>query len=157
VPVSTEVATRHGLVGAFRYESLHRRAQRWSWRQGLCAALVSVPDPLWRADDVVVVAGELVANAIEHAGGPLRLLVTGDARSVEVRVDDAVPDLRRARVPRSSVGDPRHPRGRGLDIVAALTQRWGWHGTAQGKTVWAIVAAPAVVTGAPDSPISNAL
>jgi hypothetical protein len=73
---------------------------------------------------------ELLTNAIEHAGPPLRVTLELGADFVRVEVHDCTP-----RAPRS------HPRadgcGRGLEIVAALSLRHGWTPDAHGKIVWA--------------------
>ncbi|MFE1935962.1 ATP-binding protein [Streptomyces sp. NPDC059474] len=94
------------------------------------------------ADDVTIVVGELVANAIRHAleahsdrHGWLGLMNT--ASTVICAVQDPSPDRPS---PRAAAADDT--RGRGLLIVGELAHDWGYslHGSA-GKTVWAIVPA----------------
>jgi hypothetical protein len=77
-----------------------------------------------------LVASELVTNAIRYARGPIRLRLIRD-RSLICEVSDATttaPHLRHARS-----GDEG---GRGLYLVAELTQRWGTRFSRTGKTIW---------------------
>jgi serine phosphatase RsbU (regulator of sigma subunit)/PAS domain-containing protein/anti-sigma regulatory factor (Ser/Thr protein kinase) len=78
-----------------------------------------------------LVVSELVTNAIRYAGGRIRLRLIRDA-SLICEVSDTsstAPHLRRART--------FDEGGRGLLLVAALTQRWGTRQTEAGKTIWA--------------------
>ena len=87
------------------------------------------------AQDAAMVITELVANAVDHAGSESTL-------SVGVKRGDlcvAVRDARRGPVPRPAPIDPTAPRGRGLQMVDALTSAWGVTLHADGKTVWAVV------------------
>jgi len=77
-----------------------------------------------------LVVSELVTNAIRHAEGPIQLRLIRD-RTLICEVSDAsstAPHMRRARL--SDEG------GRGLLLVAQLTQRWGTRHTHTGKTIW---------------------
>jgi two-component sensor histidine kinase len=91
-----------------------------------------------RIDDVVLVASELVSNAVVHATSEVDedLDVTWDVRPdcVLIQVVDASPEMPR---PRST--DETDTRGRGLSIVAALALDWGVRRTGSGKQVWARV------------------
>ncbi|MDH6628259.1 PAS domain S-box-containing protein [Streptomyces sp. LBL] len=89
----------------------------------------------WNLSDVAfvteLIVSELVTNAIRHAEPPIQLRLIYD-RTLICEVSDAsstVPHLRRARV--------YDEGGRGLLLVAHLTQRWGTRPTAKGKTIWA--------------------
>ncbi|MEU8872326.1 SpoIIE family protein phosphatase [Streptomyces javensis] len=85
-----------------------------------------------------VVVGELVTNAIRHATPPIGLRLIHD-RALICEVSDGsatAPHLRRARAFDES--------GRGLLLVAQLTESWGTRQTATGKTIWAELAAPAL-------------
>lgn len=102
-----------------------------------------------RADDVIVATSELVSNSIEHGGGVARIHVLGHRDSVRVEVSDDEP--------RMAVGGSGQDRGRGLDIVTALADEWGWATTSRGKTTWAVfgrvpTAEPAVDDAAFDPP-----
>ncbi|MFE5122938.1 ATP-binding protein [Streptomyces sp. NPDC056669] len=92
------------------------------------------------ADDVTIVVGELVANAIRHALAPhsdrhgwLGLMNT--ASTVICAVQDPSPDRP---LPRTATDDDT--RGRGLLIIDQLAHDWGYspHGN-NGKTVWAVM------------------
>ncbi len=87
------------------------------------------------AQDAAMVITELVANAVDHAGSESTL-------SVGVKRGDlclAVRDTRPGPLPRPAPIDPTAPRGRGLQMVDALTSAWGVTLHADGKTVWAVV------------------
>ncbi|MFZ4266646.1 ATP-binding protein [Streptomyces arboris] len=85
-----------------------------------------------------LVVSELVANAAEHARGPsVQVTVT---RVGVYRAQVAVTDLDRT-VPVLGLapGDDQE-RGRGLAIVAAVSEAWGVVPLSSGKRVWAQVA-----------------
>jgi anti-sigma regulatory factor (Ser/Thr protein kinase) len=83
-------------------------------------------------DTLILLASELVANAILHADGQIRLTVRNAGRRVMVLVDDETSALPS---PRARV-DGWEERGRGLFLVDALADSWGTEHTAIGKTVW---------------------
>ncbi|MGP4086957.1 SpoIIE family protein phosphatase [Streptomyces sp. KR55] len=89
----------------------------------------------WGLEDAAfvteLVVSELFTNAIRYATGPIRLRLIKD-RTLTCEVSDGSstsPHLRRARL--SDEG------GRGLLLVAQLTERWGTRYTPTGKTIWA--------------------
>lgn len=83
-------------------------------------------------DDALLVVEELVANVIDHACTRFEVVVrvVGDALYVGVRDHST-------REPRIQPCDPHAVRGRGLQLVSALAQRWGCDHHPDGKTVWA--------------------
>jgi anti-sigma regulatory factor (Ser/Thr protein kinase) len=91
-----------------------------------------------RIDDVVLVASELVGNAVVHASAGFddELGVTWDLEpeAVVVRVQDGSDAL-----PRQRSTNQSDTGGRGLAIVAALALDWGVRRTDHGKQVWARV------------------
>ncbi|WP_129843157.1 SpoIIE family protein phosphatase [Streptomyces sp. RFCAC02] len=79
-----------------------------------------------------LVVSELVTNAIRHAAPPIQLRLIRGESSLICEVSDSsstAPHLRRART--------YDEGGRGLLLVAQLTQQWGTRQTATGKTIWA--------------------
>ncbi|MET9081255.1 SpoIIE family protein phosphatase [Streptomyces sp. NPDC004237] len=78
-----------------------------------------------------LIVSELVTNAIRYGGGSIRLqLIKDDTLIYEVwDGSTTTPHLRRAQ--------PSDEGGRGLFLVAQLTQRWGTRYTRDGKVVWA--------------------
>ncbi len=96
------------------------------------------------ADDAEVIVGEFVANAVSHAaraacdtgsGQPigLRLLRrTGEVMCAVLDPSDCAPVLK--------APDRDEEAGRGLQMVDALSDVWGWSPvTGRGKAVWAIL------------------
>ncbi|MGC9539476.1 SpoIIE family protein phosphatase [Streptomyces sp. UG1] len=82
-----------------------------------------------------LVVSELVTNAIRYGTRPIRLRLIHDAARLICEVSDTshtAPHLRRAKT--------FDEGGRGLLLVAQLTQRWGNRHTADGKTIWAEIA-----------------
>jgi CHASE3 domain sensor protein/anti-sigma regulatory factor (Ser/Thr protein kinase) len=88
----------------------------------------------WQLDEVSfiteLVVSELVTNAIRYGSPPIQLRLIRDSMLI-CEVSDGsntAPHLRRARV--------LDEGGRGLLLVAQLTQRWGARYGAAGKTIW---------------------
>ncbi|PZS31824.1 MAG: hypothetical protein DLM61_07840 [Pseudonocardiales bacterium] len=79
-----------------------------------------------------LLSSELVSNAVEHAHSSSRLTVTGTGSALRV----SVRDYSRTVIPRPRPIDVGAFRGRGLHLVAALSQSWGVHQHADGKTIW---------------------
>ncbi|MGA5197642.1 ATP-binding protein [Streptomyces exfoliatus] len=102
-------------------------------------------------ETVVLVAAELAANAVRHGHVPgrdfLLALRATDAPRPVARIE--VSDTRAERVPPHpgqlpGPGEETADGGRGLLLVEALADRWGWcpRPGAPGKTVWAECALP---------------
>jgi len=89
-------------------------------------------------DDAILVASELVANAVRHtppvSASRLRVSWDLEPQSLMIRVEDGSPESPRKRAP-----GERQPDGRGLAIVEALAADWGVEPTNLGKQVWARV------------------
>jgi anti-sigma regulatory factor (Ser/Thr protein kinase) len=93
-------------------------------------------------DQILLVASELVTNAVVHARTRLEVSFAADARRVEVGVSDHDPDPGGSRLvrpdPAAGPADGAVPTGgRGLAIVDAMADDWGITATVDGKRVWA--------------------
>ncbi|MFF8837472.1 SpoIIE family protein phosphatase [Streptomyces sp. NPDC015130] len=88
----------------------------------------------WDLDELAftteLVASELVTNAIRYAGGPVVLrLIRAETLICEVSDGSGTqPRMRRAHATEEG--------GRGLFLIAQLTDRWGSRYTRTGKTIW---------------------
>lgn len=88
----------------------------------------------WGLDELVftteLIVSELVTNAYRYAGGPVTLRLIHHHRLICEVTDPSStsPHLRRARTTDEG--------GRGLLLVAQLTERWGTRHAREGKTVW---------------------
>jgi anti-sigma regulatory factor (Ser/Thr protein kinase) len=101
-----------------------------------------------RGDDVAVVVSELLTNALRHAvpqaragagpaarsRWPVRLGLVQPGHFVVCAVADPSP-----RLPEPKEPDYLAESGRGLHVISALSDRWGWTvPTETGKVVWAL-------------------
>ena len=90
----------------------------------------SLPQPA--TDQLVLIGSELVTNAVLHARTELTLALELRDGRVRISVTDrsqAPATLRRYRADAFT--------GRGLGVVASLSDRWGVSAAADGKVVWA--------------------
>jgi len=83
-------------------------------------------------DTAVLLSSELVTNAILHAHTPVQLGMVVDGEHLLVCVADRLPGDVLA--PHDHSRD--RPGGRGLALVADLSDRWGTTSFTGGKTVW---------------------
>ncbi|AUY47790.1 ATP-binding protein [Streptomyces sp. CB01881] len=88
-------------------------------------------------DDIVLVAAELLSNAVRHGGGPRDLDLTRHGDRLRVRVTDRSPEP-----PRLGTRRPGQIGGHGLVIVDRLAVRWGCYPDGGGKAVWADLPLP---------------
>jgi anti-sigma regulatory factor (Ser/Thr protein kinase) len=91
--------------------------------------------------DAEMLVSELVANVVDHAGGEsvLTLQVTLSDTWLRISIDDGSairPVVREL--------DHQAPRGRGMQLVEAIADRWGAEDHLGGKRVWVELHAPAV-------------
>jgi serine phosphatase RsbU (regulator of sigma subunit) len=88
----------------------------------------------WHLDELAgnteLIASELIANVIRHAHGPiqLRLILSNDLVCEVFDGSETTPRIRR-----TSWTDEG---GRGLQLVAALSERWGTRYLTTGKSIW---------------------
>jgi anti-sigma regulatory factor (Ser/Thr protein kinase) len=87
-------------------------------------------------DITVLLVSELVTNSLRYASGPIGL------RLVRPRVEDALPGLLvevsdpLPDPPTERLAEPDDEGGRGLQLVACSSRRWGIRRGRSGKTVW---------------------
>jgi anti-anti-sigma factor len=112
----------------------------WQWR--LHAADEHI-DPLARAgveelvDRAMLVASELVTNAVVHTHGPLRLRLELVAGRLRLAVADQSPRLLGLA---ADPDDPEAEGGRGLVVVDQLASSWGvQHPPEGGKVIWCVL------------------
>ncbi|WP_052390447.1 ATP-binding protein [Streptomyces sp. NRRL B-24484] len=90
------------------------------------------------ADNVRLVVAELLANAVQHAGGPVEMTLSAAGAAVRIEVVDGGAALPLSRPPH----DAARPSGHGLFIVERLSTSWGVAAHPTGKTVWAVLPLP---------------
>ncbi|GAA2291605.1 hypothetical protein GCM10010402_57560 [Actinomadura luteofluorescens] len=127
-------AGRGARTYVWRLEDRTPGAARRAVRDALDGWGVAADD----AETAELLMSEVVTNAVRHVRDELR---AGEAVKVRVRVMDGLlrvdvtdPEPGLPRVVAASDTDEGH---RGMAIVAASADRWGWHpGPGGGKTVW---------------------
>jgi anti-sigma regulatory factor (Ser/Thr protein kinase) len=117
------------LVSAVPCARLHARQVLWEWGIGHLG------------DSTELVVTELTANAVRASrelaqAAAVRLWLLSDAAQILILVWDASPQ---PPVVLGVTGEAEH--GRGLMLVEAVSEQWGWSSRADGggKFVWAIV------------------
>lgn len=129
------------MGAAHEYDPGFRQVTLPAARQaaGLARQAVRAAVADWRlaylADEAVLLASELITNAIQHTGPDtpttvLRIEYAGTWLRIEVH--DGCP-----RQPRPRIPDSLDESGFGLVLVDALAAKWGVQRTASGKAVWA--------------------
>ncbi|MFJ8635097.1 SpoIIE family protein phosphatase [Streptomyces sp. NPDC093568] len=96
-----------------------------------------------------LLASELVGNVIRHAKGPLRLRLLYGADLICEVFDGSLTMPRIRRATETDEG------GRGLQLITALSQRWGTRYTPTGKCIWteqALQTTPDAARDAADGP-----
>lgn len=92
------------------------------------------------ADLTALLVSELVTNSLRHATGPIGVRLVRHAGlegTLLVEVSDPLPDP-----PRERAAHPEDEGGRGLQLVAGSSHRWGTRPGVSGKTVWFELALP---------------
>jgi serine phosphatase RsbU (regulator of sigma subunit)/anti-sigma regulatory factor (Ser/Thr protein kinase) len=97
-------------------------------------SLIRRPLRRWGLADLIPTAellvSELVTNAVRYAQGKIGLRLVLEGGLVCEVLDDS------AALPRLRHPDDEDERGRGLQVVSQLSQRWGARRTVSGKVVW---------------------
>jgi len=127
VPGSGEVSRRADLPAELASPGQARAVIRSVCRAG------DIGDEV--REDAELVATELVANVVDHARTRCTLTVTVTDAAVLIEVRDFYP----CPPPQPQPFDPSNPRGRGLQVVAAVSSRWGVTPFPDGKSVWALL------------------
>ena len=83
------------------------------------------------AELAVLLVSELASNAVLHARTPFELVVDDDGRRLRVEVHDDSPSL-----PTLKDYVAESVTGRGLHMVAASADNWGFEASERGKCVW---------------------
>ena len=86
-------------------------------------------------EDAELVVNELVANVVDHAGTRCTLDLSESDEGLLIEVRDFYP----CPPPQPRPVDPRARRGRGLQVVAAMSSRWGVTPFPDGKSIWALL------------------
>ncbi|MFJ8197546.1 ATP-binding protein [Streptomyces sp. NPDC096152] len=91
-------------------------------------------------DTAALLVSELVTNSLRHATGPIGVRLVrpaGLSKVLLVEVSDTLPVP-----PRERPARPDDESGRGLQLVASSSRRWGTRPDGAGKTVWFELAVP---------------
>ncbi|MET7382014.1 ATP-binding protein [Streptomyces sp. NPDC005526] len=91
-------------------------------------------------DTAALLVSELVTNSLRHATGPIGVRLVrpaGLSKVLLVEVSDTLPVPPRERPARLD-----DESGRGLQLVASSSRRWGTRPDGAGKTVWFELAIP---------------
>jgi serine phosphatase RsbU (regulator of sigma subunit) len=86
------------------------------------------------ANDMMLIADEMVANAVRHARTPLRVELRRTGERVVLEVTDSSREE-----PRLIVSQPGDFGHRGIFLIDAIATRWGTRWIDGGKVVWAEV------------------
>jgi anti-sigma regulatory factor (Ser/Thr protein kinase) len=93
-------------------------------------------------EDVALCTAELTTNSILHSRTSFTIAIRRTHDGVRVDVQDDRPDLVPVVVPPSLEPLDTGVTGRGLMLIAAIAQRWGYFTTTVAKTVWFELSGP---------------
>jgi anti-sigma regulatory factor (Ser/Thr protein kinase) len=85
-----------------------------------------------RTGEAALMTTELATNAVVHVGAPFTLTIDVGVRGLRVDVRDPGAELPIVNLRPA----PRELSGRGLALVAAFADRWGYEPADNGKSVW---------------------
>lgn len=101
-------------------------------------------------DDAAVCTAELATNAILHSRDNFTVVVRRSSRGARIDLLDHRPDRLPVIVPSSLDPLDTGTTGRGLRMIAALAERWGYFTTDVAKTVWVELSAVGPIGGPTD-------
>ncbi|TQM66754.1 histidine kinase-like protein [Actinomadura hallensis] len=84
-------------------------------------------------DDIELMAAEAVANAILHGTGIVTVTIATDGRRIRVDVTDDGP------AQDDTDSEPRLDHGRGLTVIDALADEWGFDQSSRRTRLWFLV------------------
>ncbi|MFG3439208.1 ATP-binding protein [Nonomuraea sp. NPDC047897] len=142
--MTVDPAVRTASWKLARTPSALRRARRVTRHKLACWGAAD------QSDVVELLVSELVANAMEHARGTIRLTISMEDGLLRCEVEDDAPELPRMRQARLE-----DETGRGLQLVDMLSCCWGADHTAHGKVVWFEVPVPAAEPVAVEEPAAT--
>ncbi|EMF28939.1 hypothetical protein H114_11481 [Streptomyces gancidicus BKS 13-15] len=139
LPVGQQAADDAALLVARLHATPEERMARWSLRDdpraaGLARQHVREQLAAWGMDHLIptteLLVSELVGNVVRHAKGPIGLRLLYDTELICEVYDGSLtmPRIRRA--------TDTDEGGRGLQLITALSRRWGTRYTANGKCIW---------------------
>ncbi|GAA2600918.1 MULTISPECIES: ATP-binding protein [Streptomyces] len=133
LPYVVEFTAREEEVAALRHE-VRTHLDTWGLRR--------------LVDDAQLCVSELVANVVAHVGvgTPTTLSVGMNGTFLRIEVRD--PDSRA--LPTLVAADVEAEGGRGMALVAAVTERWGVSLLGDGKVTWCEIATGPTSSGVPD-------
>ncbi|GAB3075118.1 hypothetical protein GCM10027053_46000 [Intrasporangium mesophilum] len=82
--------------------------------------------------DAALIISELATNALSHAMSPFRAVLDRRGQGLRIGVEDATDIALERRSPPTDATS-----GRGVAIIEALSERWGYSAVPGGKVVWA--------------------
>lgn len=101
-------------------------------------------------DDAAVCTAELATNAILHSRDGFTVAVRRSLRGARIDLLDNRPDRLPVTVPDSLDPLATGTTGRGLKMIAALAERWGYFTTDVAKTVWVELSTAGPIGGPTD-------
>jgi anti-sigma regulatory factor (Ser/Thr protein kinase) len=111
------------VSGTYEIE-LPRRPEAAGYARDWMATL-DIPLPADRLHDLILLANELVTNALVHARGNGKIVLRIHVQGKTVRVEVSDPG-EGTTGPRVKKARPLDTSGRGLSMVGEVATRWGW-------------------------------